>query len=208
MKKILATFCALAVSIGCVGAVSAAEAPAALGENNVPVVIDAEGLQFNVTIPTQMLVSVDEDNVVTTATELKITNNSAGPIRLSGVKLATVDWNLQEYGEDGTLEFNDKKINSKDFAMRFGRKLENGTINKYSFTPKTNKISEDIKDTYSADYDVNDKNVIDTFGTYDIDYMAKVAPQATPISKGNLGTMTFTFGWDDYVKASSLTPLG
>lgn len=55
-----------------------------LGPNEVLVELTTESAQFSVTLPTSLPVHVDADGVVTVATDAKITNNSAGPVKIMG----------------------------------------------------------------------------------------------------------------------------
>ena len=159
---------------------------AILGDNNIPVLIDATGIQFNVTVPTSLPVNVDNKNIVTTASNLKIQNNSAGPIKLSNVSLSSTDWTIKNYGEDNTLEFNKDKVNNKNMAMRFGRIVDVNII-KFPFVNGQGLKEQQI---------FINNNIIKSKNTYDIDYKVKISPQATPIVAGNLGRIIFTFNWD------------
>ncbi len=149
--------------------------------NDVPVNITVAGVQFNVTVPTAIPIDVSATNVVTVASDLKITNNSAGPIKITEIKLvadSSAGWTILDYAND----LSSKAFGTKEFSIELGKK----TKAPFSFDTATGKFTG-----FTAE-----NSVIATSGEYAIAYNAKVAPQVVELPTTKIATMTFAFDWD------------
>lgn len=72
-----------------------------MGNNSIPVTIDAEPSTFSVTVPTSLPIWVDTSGVVTTASDTKIVNNSVGPVEVVGVQISgRNNWKIDTYNQD------------------------------------------------------------------------------------------------------------
>ena len=67
---------------------------------------DPAATKMNVTIPTILPIAVGTDGTVTTATDIRITNNSFGAVKVDNVKVeAGAGWKLTAFGsKENTIE--------------------------------------------------------------------------------------------------------
>ena len=149
------------------------------GTGSVPVELTAEATTFSVTLPTALPITVDGEGVVTTATDAKIVNNSAGAVIVSNLAIAGVgDWEIVDFD---SADMSTEKVGAKKVAMEINgdKTTADDTI---SFTqsnwPSIAGVNDGDTDELALDYD------------------AKVPAQASAISGENVADVVFTVGWD------------
>ena len=83
---------------------------------------DPAATKMNVTIPTILPIAVGTDGTVTTATDIRITNNSFGAVKVDNVKVeAGTGWKLTAFGSKDSLA--KVKVDSNDWLQaRSGRR--------------------------------------------------------------------------------------
>lgn len=173
-KKIVASLLSLIMIVSLATSVLAVDIATDGGNAKVPVKLTAEALRFSVTVPTSLPVNVDAYGKVTTATDAKIVNNSAGPVKVKDVSVTAVSpWTLTEYAD-----LSGEKVGTQKFGMQI----------------QNTNVSTD--GTCSATFDVIPAKSGDTVGSIDLTYDAKVAPQSTKIDT-TIANVVFTVGWDE-----------
>lgn len=149
------------------------------GNSNVPISLTAEAATFNVTVPTSLPISVAADGTVTTSSNVKIVNNSAGRVRVTGLKITGVDaWEIVNYDNANMAN---EKVGSTKVAMEI-----NG-----------DKTTADDTITFTASNfpALNGKGA--TSGKeLPITYHAKVPAQSSAKTDISVANVTFTIGWD------------
>lgn len=79
-----------------------------------PVEVTTEAMQFDVTLPTKLPVTVKSDGEVLVATNTKIENNGFGPIVIKDLAVTpATGWEIVEFAHDFSTEY----MNSKKFGM-------------------------------------------------------------------------------------------
>lgn len=79
-----------------------------------PVEVTTEAMQFDVTLPTKLPVTVKSDGEVVVATNTKIENNGFGPIVVKNLAVTpTTGWEIVDFNHDFSTEY----MNSKKFGM-------------------------------------------------------------------------------------------
>lgn len=175
LKKSFSILMASCLLISNIGVASAIDIDTAGGTGSVPVKLTAEALTFSVTVPMALPVNVDASGTVTVATDAKITNNSAGPVKVEGVSVeATSPWTLTEY-----TDLSGEKVGTK----KFGLQIQDTNVS-------TNGSCAATFDSIPA------KNGA-TPGSIDLTYNAKVAPQKEAVSGVGIASVVFTVGWDE-----------
>lgn len=131
-------------------------------------VLNSDGLIMDVTVPTNVLIYVDEHGEVTTPDYLPIINNSAAPVFVHSLTVTPQNgWTLDPTNTDYT----NFKVNQKNYWLSFnGLDPSNGPI--ALATPING--SDSLNLVLSAD----------------------VAPQRTAISGLNIGEIVITLDWD------------
>lgn len=131
-------------------------------------VLNSDGLIMDVTVPTNVLIYVDEHGEVTTPDYLPIINNSVAPVFVHSLSVTPKNgWTLDPTNTDYT----NFKVNQKNYWIAFnGLDPSNGTI--ALATPING--SDSLNLVLSAD----------------------VAPQRTAVSGLNIGEIVITFDWD------------
>ncbi len=116
---------------------------------SVPTVVNQEATMFNVTVPTSLPISVDSKGIVTKASNVKIINNSFGPVVISDIRL---DSNIEWYIDDYNKKFISEKVGEKKFGISINNcNSSNGSIN------ITSLVNDYIlkNETYDIIYDVS-----------------------------------------------------
>lgn len=141
------------------------------GSNDVPTVVDAEQAHFSVIVPTNLPIAVSSDGVVTTADDVKIVNNSAGPVVVTGLAVDPQNsWSLVDYDTDfGSGKVNEKKLG---LVLQGNEVQTDGSCGLSGFSSIAGGTSIDF--------------------TYD----ANVAVQTKSISSETVANVVFTVGWD------------
>lgn len=141
------------------------------GSNDVPTVVDAEQARFSVIVPTNLPIAVSSDGVVTTADDVKIVNNSAGPVVVTGLSVDPQNsWSLVDYDTDfGSGKVNEKKLG---LVLQGNEVQTDGSCGLSGFSSIAGGTSIDF--------------------TYD----ANVAVQTKSISSETVANVVFTIGWD------------
>lgn len=139
------------------------------GSTDVPVELNVTPLTFSVTVPSVLPITVNAEGRVVTATDTKITNNSAGKIEVKSIEVvADNGWVLKSMTED----FINKSVNTKEFAMSFN---------------DVDAINGNIASTFG---------LISADASQSFTYNAKVAPQSENITKNTIASVTFVIGWN------------
>lgn len=150
-----------------------------------PVVLQAEGLYFSVTVPTVLPVYVDDMNVPATADNVKIINNGYGPVKVRSVKVEEQNaWKLKAYDVSA---MDKEDVGAKTYCMQ----IDGENVNAADGTVTLGaNLSKRIQPT-----SVTDESNITTFP-----YAIKTAPQAKAIAPNvddaHIGNVIFTLGWD------------
>lgn len=170
MKKIIALI--LVLSLVCITPVLAEDAV-------TPVELNAEAAVFNVTVPTALPITVDANGNVTTASDVKIINNSYGMVIVDDVKIVGANsWQLTNW----TTEMKKLKVNTKEFAFIINND-STGEDGNFNISPSNWHSLEGKNDTDS------DELVIT--------YNAKLPAQSSAITNTTIANVTFVINWDE-----------
>lgn len=125
---------------------------------------------FSVIVPTSLPINVDGNNIVATANEAKIINNSYGTIKVTGAQINAInEWSLSDYNTD----FKSTKVGIK----QFGFQLQGSNV--------------PIDGTCSLDAFSN----IQSNSSIGIAYNAVIAVQPDGLNQ-EIGNIVFTISWD------------
>lgn len=141
------------------------------GSGKSKVVTTITPAKFNVTVPYVLPISIDSDQNVYTADNVRISNNSNGPINVSYAWLmADNNWEIV----DTNTDFQSVPVNSKKFSMS----IQNTPVLNYGFI------------------DTNSFDTINGNSSLKIDYDADAAVQSNEISGEEIAYVVFTIEWD------------
>lgn len=172
MKKILAALMSICM-VASIGAVSAGAIDVSGGSDTTRVELRADAATFKVTVPTVLPYSVAANGDVSVATDVKISNLSNGPVKVTNVTAKTLDtWELVENGTD----FQSVKVNSPQFTM---------TLNNDNFPAGTTSVLP----LGSAWTPINGNS------DFALTYSGDFAEQSDVIDGANIANVTFTIGW-------------
>lgn len=163
---------------------------AAGGSQTVPVKLEAEAVQFSVTVPSSLPVALDAKGKVQVASDAKIVNNGYAPVKVKNITIAAQGtWESVDYD---TFEPADEALNTNKFALMMNEQIKTTGANKLNF-----------EDTMLKAIPATDPE-----GTTDelaITYSAKVPGRTTAISEPEImANVVFTIGWADDASAASL----
>ena len=121
---------------------------------------------FNVTVPTDLAISVAADGAVTCASTAKIVNNGKGPVQVKAVSVTGVNgWTAVDYQSS----FAGEKVNAKKIGLKL-----NDTV-----------LSGDVAGTFA---------VINGGSEQSFTYAANIPAQSEAVST-TVANITFTIGW-------------
>jgi len=150
-------------------AVYASEVNTPGSKSSSSVTLTTEGLLLSVTVPTSVLIYVDEQGEVTTPDYLQITNHSIAPVYAHTLEVTPFNgWTLDP---PGTSYKGTKLNNNKHYWLSF-----NGLD--------------------PSDGPINLSTLISGHSSLNLDLLADVAPQREAIHAFNIGEIIVTVGWD------------
>ena len=147
---------------------------------------DPAATAMSVTVPTVLPIAVGTDGTVTTATDAKITNNSYGAVKVSGVSIqAAQGWHLTDFETNMANEKVDS--NQVGFALTIGGGEQLATD---STEASQALLAEAIEGCYMT-------GVGNTAGnSVAIAYDAVVSPVSNAVTNTGVASVIFTVEWD------------
>ena len=178
-KKLVALFMAVAMVATMGVQAFAADIDTAGGTGSSDVLLTAEnGTTFSVTVPIAFPISVDGANEVTTADNLKIVNNSAGPVQVTNVTVTGAnEWGVTKFDADMTK----MEVGAKMFGFKLNGD-QTDTDGNLSFT----------QDNFPV---INGANINDDEDELPLTYDAVVATQKAAIDGEKIADVVFTIEW-------------
>lgn len=172
MKKIIATALALTMSLALALPVCAASnsIQTAGGEGTSAVKLTVAAATFNVTVPTELPLTVTANGSVTAADNVFITNNSHGKVRVKNVEVTGVgEWTVVPFGD-----LSGEAVNAKKIGM---------------------KINDDV--TENGGFFLNPEHWPDIAagGSLPITYTAALPAQSEASTGTTIANVVFTVGW-------------
>ena len=148
---------------------------------------DSAATAMSVTVPTVLPIAVGTDGAVTTATNVKITNNSYGAVKVSSVTInAQGGWKLADFNTNMAKEKVDS--NQIGFALAIGGGAQKATNGSATDTQKL--LAEAITGCYMT-------GVGDTTGnSVAIVYDAVVSPVSNAVTNTGIANVVFIIDWD------------
>ena len=147
---------------------------------------DPAATAMSVTVPTVLPIAVGTDGSVTTATDAKITNNSYGAVKVSGVSIqAAQGWHLTDF----EINMANEKVDSNQvgFALTIGGGEQLATD---STEASQALLAEAIEGCYMT-------GVGNTAGnSVAIAYDAVVSPVSNAVTNTGVASVIFTVEWD------------
>lgn len=139
----------------------------------VPFKLAQTGTTFSVTLPASLPVAVDSKGEVTTASNLRIINNSFGPVKVESAQIKPVDgWVISPWGTD----YKAKKVGLKEVSFKF---------------------NDNEVDTSGAVSTANLRSIVGEGGTLPLTYESDISVQKDRIDNEVIATLLLTVGWDN-----------
>ena len=150
---------------------------------------DPAATKMNVTIPTILPIAVGTDGTVTTATDIRITNNSFGAVKVDNVKVeAGTGWKLTAFGSKDSLAKVKVDSNMIGFKLALGGGAEQLT-NAENAASQT-LIDGAIEGCYMSGNGDQSANSIG------IAYDAIVSPVSEAVVNASVASVLFVICWD------------
>ncbi len=93
------------------------------GEGTTDLILEAQATRMICTVPTALLVSVDEDGVATCASNAKIVNGSYGAVKVSNLAIATTSaYQFVDFATNMNLQ----KVDSKKIGLKINDETTTG----------------------------------------------------------------------------------
>lgn len=87
------------------------------GTGNTPVTLTAAASTFNVTVPTNIPLVVGADSKVTSPSDVKIINNSAGPVKVTAIAMNDGVWTMTDYNGGDRSKLAAEKVGSNKLGL-------------------------------------------------------------------------------------------
>ncbi|MBC2474213.1 BspA family leucine-rich repeat surface protein [Clostridium beijerinckii] len=137
------------------------------GTTSASAILTTEPTVMSVTVPTSVLIYVDQQGNVTTPTDVQITNNSAAPVIVSSLAVTTEDgWTL----DPSSTDYAHYKVDKKNFSLQINGK-------------------DPFSGAIAFDTPINGNESLP------LALSAGVAPQKTAINASKIGNMLITVDW-------------
>ena len=98
----------------------AADIAASGGTGTTPVTLTAEASNFEVTVPTNIAITVNADGTVTcpSASAVRISNHSAGAVKVSEISMSEGTWRLASYNGGNREALSGEAIDAKKLGFQ------------------------------------------------------------------------------------------
>ena len=150
---------------------------------------DPAATKMNVVIPTILPIAVGVDGTVTTATDIRITNNSFGAVKVDNVKVeAGTGWKLTAFGSKDTLAHEKVNSNKFGFQLAIGGGAAAATDNKNA--SKQTLLDTAIEGCFMSGVGDTSANSIG------IAYDAIVTPVSEAVTNAAIASVLFIIAWD------------
>lgn len=87
------------------------------GTGKTPVTLTAAASTFNVTVPTSIPLVVGADSKVTSPSDVKIINNSAGPVKVTAIAMNDGAWTMTDYNGGDRSKLAAEKVGSNKLGL-------------------------------------------------------------------------------------------
>ena len=87
------------------------------GTGSTPVTLTAAASTFNVTVPTSIPLVVGADSKVTSPSDVKIINNSAGPVKVTAIAMNDGTWTMTDYNGGDRSKLAAEKVGSNKLGL-------------------------------------------------------------------------------------------
>ena len=87
------------------------------GTGSTPVTLTAAASTFNVTVPTSIPLVVGADSKVTSPSNVKIINNSAGPVKVTAIAMNDGMWTITDYNGGDRSKLAAEKVGSNKLGL-------------------------------------------------------------------------------------------
>ena len=87
------------------------------GTGSTPVTLTAAASTFNVTVPTSIPLVVGADSKVTSPSDVKIINNSAGPVKVTAIAMNDGAWTVTDYNGGDRSKIAAEKVGSNKLGL-------------------------------------------------------------------------------------------
>ena len=87
------------------------------GTGSTPVTLTAAASTFNVTVPTSIPLVVGADSKVTSPSDVKIINNSAGPVKVTAIAMNDGAWTMTDYNGGDRSKLAAEKVGSNKLGL-------------------------------------------------------------------------------------------
>ena len=87
------------------------------GTGKTPVTLTAAASTFNVTVPTSIPLVVGADSKVTSPSNVKIINNSAGPVKVAAIAMNDGTWTMTDYNGGDRSKLAAEKVGSNKLGL-------------------------------------------------------------------------------------------
>lgn len=84
---------------------------------STPVTLTAAASTFNVTVPTSIPLVVGADSKVTSPSDVKIINNSAGPVKVTAIAMNDGAWTMADYNGGDRSKLAAEKVSSNKLGL-------------------------------------------------------------------------------------------
>ena len=150
---------------------------------------DPAATKMNVTIPTILPIAVGTDGTVTTATDIRITNNSFGAVKVDNVKVeAGTGWKLTAFGSKDTLAHEKVNSNKFGFQLAIGGGAAAATDGKNA--SKQTLLDSAVEGCFMSGVGDTSANSIG------IAYDAIVTPVSEAVTNTAIASVLFIIAWD------------
>ena len=150
---------------------------------------DPAATKMNVVIPTILPIAVGTDGTVTTATDIRITNNSFGAVKVDNVKVeAGTGWKLTAFGSKDTLAHEKVNSNKFGFQIALGDGAAQVTDNKNA--SKQTLLDAAVEGCFMSGVGDTSANSIG------IAYDAIVTPVSEAVVNASVASVLFVICWD------------
>ncbi len=137
MRKLMSLALALVLSLALAAPAAAADVGTSGSTGAVPVTISAEATTFSVTVPTSIPLNVDASAAVTCADNLKIINNSAGPVEVTGISVQNNAWSIVSFNGGNRSALASEKVDSNELGLALtpdgGSQVDINALKMFSF---------------------------------------------------------------------------
>ena len=158
------------------------------GTANVPVKLVVESPTFSVTVPTSIDFTIQANGTVVAPTNLRLTNNSIGPVKVTNVEVAGIENGF--IVEAFNTDYSNTAVNTKKMGLKLNNTETVTVANSENYGEQNLSLLDTNWPSMAASNDANNEDELP------LTVEGNFPTQTTSMESTQIASVVFTVAWD------------